>query len=85
LFGELMSSTGGVGSVEKRLLGTAAEGRVFAKTGTLTGHRNLVALVQALNGRWLVMTVMVGGVVVPRQVVDGAVDRVLLALVTSSS
>lgn len=83
-FADLMSGPGRPGTVEKRLLGTPAEGRVYAKSGTLTGHRNLVALVETLTGQWRVVVVMVGGVVVPRQVVDAAVDRVLL-LVTSSS
>jgi D-alanyl-D-alanine carboxypeptidase/D-alanyl-D-alanine-endopeptidase (penicillin-binding protein 4) len=84
-FVELLSVAGVRGSLKDRLVGTPAAGRVYAKTGALTGHRTMAGAVQTLDGRWLLFAFMTSGVVVGRGVVDLTVDQALLTLVTSSS
>lgn len=47
------------GSLERRMVSTQAQGRVFAKTGFIGGTSSLVGVVQTLDGRWLAFAVMV--------------------------
>jgi D-alanyl-D-alanine carboxypeptidase/D-alanyl-D-alanine-endopeptidase (penicillin-binding protein 4) len=80
-FADLLAVAGRSGTMRGRLVGTPAEGRVWAKTGGLTGHRTMAGVVETRGGRRLTFAVMVSGVVVPRQEVDAAVDRALLEVV----
>ena len=51
--------TGGAdGTLGHRLNGTAAEGRVHAKTGSLTSVRTLSGYVQTTRGEWLVFSML---------------------------
>lgn len=80
-FGRLLPIAGQRGTLAKRLTDTHGEGRVFAKTGTLTGHRNMAGFVRSTDGRTLAFAILLSGVVLPQSTVDAAVDRALLAMV----
>ncbi|MBI5493885.1 MAG: D-alanyl-D-alanine carboxypeptidase/D-alanyl-D-alanine-endopeptidase [Deltaproteobacteria bacterium] len=88
-FLETLSVAGRAGSLEGRLVGTRLEGRMWGKTGSMTGHRNLAGALLTDEGRLLLFAFLAGGLVVPRAEVDAAVDRALAALarvhVTSAS
>ena len=84
-FADLLAVAGRTGTMRKRLAGTSAQGRVRAKTGTLTGHRNIVGLIETVEGRTLSFAFVLSGVVVSGEVADGAVDRVLVGLVNATS
>lgn len=79
----MLPLSGHSGTLGTRWQGTAAEGRIRGKTGTLTGHRNLVAEITTPGGRVLLMAVMINGT--PQRsadvdaVVDGWVLEVILA------
>jgi D-alanyl-D-alanine carboxypeptidase/D-alanyl-D-alanine-endopeptidase (penicillin-binding protein 4) len=81
-FADLLSTMGVNGTLENRLVGTPAAGRVRAKTGTLTGHRNMVGVLETLRGQTLHFAILLGGVVPPRAVVDTVVDQALMTLLT---
>lgn len=52
LWTDLMAVAGESGTLEPRLVGTEAEGRVRGKTGTLRDARSLTGHVQGPTGRW---------------------------------
>jgi len=68
------------GTMRRRLCGTGARGRVFAKTGTVTGVSTLCGYLQAYNGHLLCFAIMNQGI---RKSAQGRAfqDRVCLALV----
>jgi D-alanyl-D-alanine carboxypeptidase/D-alanyl-D-alanine-endopeptidase (penicillin-binding protein 4) len=71
------------GTLKKRYCGTAAEGRVSAKTGTLTGVRALSGYTQTASGRTVRFAFQLTGVQ------DGgralaAIDRAVVALASST-
>ncbi|MEW5855236.1 MAG: D-alanyl-D-alanine carboxypeptidase/D-alanyl-D-alanine-endopeptidase, partial [Myxococcota bacterium] len=80
-FADLLAVAGEPGTLQHRLVGTVGQGRVRAKTGTLTGHRNMVGVVDTLRGRRLVFAIFISGLVLPRVEADAAVDAALLTLV----
>ncbi len=80
-FADTLSVAGERGTLVKRLADTHASGRVRAKTGTLTGHRNMAGYVRTTDGRTLAFSILLSGVVLPRSRVDDAVDQALLAMV----
>ena len=47
------------GTLARRMRGTAAEGRVHAKTGTISGVSNLAGYVTTTSGRHLAFAIMV--------------------------
>ena len=50
---------GGVdGSLERRFKGTALEGKIFAKTGTLNGANALAGVLEARSGRRLLFSII---------------------------
>lgn len=50
------------GTLENRMRGTAAEGKVFAKTGTLSGTNTLAGYAYSQNGHMLIFSIMNDGV-----------------------
>ncbi|MEO0600525.1 MAG: D-alanyl-D-alanine carboxypeptidase/D-alanyl-D-alanine-endopeptidase [Myxococcota bacterium] len=59
---ELMPIAGVSGTMENRNVGTPAQGRVWAKTGSMSGVRNLVGVVQDAKDRNLRFAILFNGV-----------------------
>jgi D-alanyl-D-alanine carboxypeptidase/D-alanyl-D-alanine-endopeptidase (penicillin-binding protein 4) len=62
------------GTLEKRMKGTAAEGRVLAKTGSLSAVRALSGYIHAASNEWLVFSILANNFAPP--VTSGDVDTV---------
>lgn len=71
------------GTLSGRMVGTAAEGRVSAKTGSMTGVRNLVGFVQTEDGVTVPFAFLVDGLRAPQSEAIALQDR-FLATVASA-
>jgi D-alanyl-D-alanine carboxypeptidase/D-alanyl-D-alanine-endopeptidase (penicillin-binding protein 4) len=79
-----MLPVGGVdGTLASRLRGTPAEGRVRAKTGSMTGVRNLVGYAEDADGRPLVVALVMDDFTAPQATAIAAQDRVLALIALS--
>jgi D-alanyl-D-alanine carboxypeptidase/D-alanyl-D-alanine-endopeptidase (penicillin-binding protein 4) len=58
-FVQTLAAPGQDGTLSKRMRGTAAEGRVFAKTGYIFGASGLSGYVRAKSGRTIIFSVLV--------------------------
>jgi D-alanyl-D-alanine carboxypeptidase/D-alanyl-D-alanine-endopeptidase (penicillin-binding protein 4) len=69
------------GTLERRLRGTIAEGRVRAKTGTISNVRALAGYLTTAGGERLVFAILANNFKARAAAVDAVVDRALLDLV----
>ena len=72
------------GPLAKRLAGTAAEGRIRAKTGTVDNVRSIAGYLIAADGETLVFSIIANNFSTPNAVIDAAADKALVRLSTYS-
>ncbi len=77
----VLPATGIPGTLEHRLAGTPATGRVHAKTGSMSNVRSLAGLVETAAGEPLVFAFLTNGFHGRGSDIDARVDELLLALV----
>jgi D-alanyl-D-alanine carboxypeptidase/D-alanyl-D-alanine-endopeptidase (penicillin-binding protein 4) len=71
------------GSLEARMKGTAAEGRVWAKTGSMFNIRSVSGYVTAAGGESLVFSMLANNFRVPAAEIDELMDKAVVALAES--
>lgn len=76
-----LPQAGRSGSLAGRLVGTAADGRVWAKTGSMSNVRSLAGYVETTAGETLVFAFLSNGFDVRPSEVDARIDAMLLTLV----
>lgn len=69
------------GTLKNMMKGTSAEGRVFAKTGTLRHVRALSGYAQNLKGDWIVFSILVNDYLTPLRGVNKKITRICELLV----
>ncbi len=83
-FADTLPVAGREGTLSRRLAGSAAEGRVRAKTGTVDNVRAIAGYVETANGETLLFSIIANNFTVPAGVIDAAADRALIRLATFS-
>lgn len=81
LFIESLPEAGRSGTLANRMKGTPAEGRVRAKTGTLSHIRALSGYIQTLEGEPLVFSVIINNFRLPGAEIERRIDALVLRLV----
>jgi serine-type D-Ala-D-Ala carboxypeptidase/endopeptidase (penicillin-binding protein 4) len=81
LFESTLPVAGVSGSLAARMKGTPAEGRVRAKTGTLSNIRSLAGYATTLDGETIVFAMMANNFRVPTADIDAVMERALTHLV----
>jgi D-alanyl-D-alanine carboxypeptidase/D-alanyl-D-alanine-endopeptidase (penicillin-binding protein 4) len=76
VFRESLAVAGVDGTLERRLKGGAAEGRVFAKTGTLKQTNALAGYVRTRGGAWLAFSIVVNHHTATGREATDAIDAV---------
>ena len=69
------------GNVANRLKDTPANGRVWAKTGSMSQVRSLGGYLETLEGEPLVFAFIVNGFRIPGREIDAAMDKALMRLI----
>jgi D-alanyl-D-alanine carboxypeptidase/D-alanyl-D-alanine-endopeptidase (penicillin-binding protein 4) len=72
------------GTLARRLAGTAADGKVHAKTGSISNARALSGFVTTADGERLVFSILTNSFEVPANVVEHAADAIVVRLATFS-
>ncbi|MEQ1570872.1 MAG: D-alanyl-D-alanine carboxypeptidase/D-alanyl-D-alanine-endopeptidase, partial [Myxococcota bacterium] len=80
---ELLPVAGRDGTLATRLVGTPVDGRLRAKTGSMSGVRNLVGYVSNADGEPLAFAVLFNGFVAPQAQAIAVQDRVILLIAAS--
>lgn len=80
LFYESLPIAGVDGTIRTRMRGTAAEGNVHAKTGTLSMVRSLSGYVRTADGRLLEFSVLCNNWLAPQAAVDRVADSIAVML-----
>jgi D-alanyl-D-alanine carboxypeptidase/D-alanyl-D-alanine-endopeptidase (penicillin-binding protein 4) len=70
------------GTLAERMKNTPAQGRVWAKTGTMSNVRGLAGYLETLAGEPIVFAIFVNNYRVPTAEIDATIDRALLRLVS---
>ncbi len=70
------------GTLARRLIGTPAEGKVRAKSGTIDNVRAISGYVEDGDGETLVFSIIASNFSVPLAQIDAAVDKALVRLAT---
>ena len=81
-FRDTLPISGRDGSLAKRLSGTAAEGQVRAKTGTVDNVRAIAGYVNAASGETLAFSIIANNFTVAPSTVDAAADKALVRIAT---
>lgn len=77
----VMPRSGRPGAMDRRLVGTPAEGRVYAKSGSMSNVRGLTGVVQTLAGEWVAFAFLSNGFDAGGRAIDARIDACLQALV----
>jgi D-alanyl-D-alanine carboxypeptidase/D-alanyl-D-alanine-endopeptidase (penicillin-binding protein 4) len=80
-----MPVAGQDGTLQRRMKGTAAEGRVFAKTGSIAYVRALSGYARAQDDSWIQFAILANNFAGPGAVaeIDRATDQIVTLLVTT--
>ena len=81
IFRSTLPVAGVSGSLADRMKGTSAEGRVAAKTGSMSGVRALSGYITTSDGEPLAFSFLVNNYRVPSSEIDAVMDRALVRLV----
>ncbi len=84
-FAESLPVAGRDGTLARRLAGTAAAGKVRAKTGTVDNVRAIAGYVETADGDTLVFSMIANNFTVASSVIDAAADQALIRLATFST
>jgi D-alanyl-D-alanine carboxypeptidase/D-alanyl-D-alanine-endopeptidase (penicillin-binding protein 4) len=79
-FAETLPVAGREGTLSRRLSGTAAEGRVRAKTGTVDNVRAIAGYVETTGGDTLVFSIIANNFTASTSAIDAAADKALMLL-----
>lgn len=71
---------GGQGTLERRMLGTAAAGNARAKTGSLSNARGLAGYVRSADGEMLAFSILANNYNVSATLIDRTTDAIVEAL-----
>lgn len=77
----VMPRSGRKGAMERRLVGTPAEDRVYAKSGSMSNVRGLTGVVQTAAGESLAFAILANGFDARGAAIDARVDACLQAMV----
>lgn len=83
-FFNVLPVAGRDGTLARRLAGTAAEGNVRAKTGTVDNVRAIAGYIQTADGETFVFSLIANNVNVSNNLIDAAADKALIRLATFS-
>jgi D-alanyl-D-alanine carboxypeptidase/D-alanyl-D-alanine-endopeptidase (penicillin-binding protein 4) len=75
-----LPQSGGVGNLRTRFLRTPLEGRVRAKTGSITGVNTLAGYIERPDGKVLTFAVQINHHAQPSRVVLAAIDSVVVEM-----